>query len=49
MEGEILIINENQMDWSEMIHGEKIYHRRKNFTNDLTTNKIVTSLYTAIS
>ena len=45
MDDETLIINENQMDWSEMIHGEKIHHKRKNFTKDLTTNKLVASLY----
>ena len=45
MENETSIINENQMDWSEMKHGDKIHHYRKNFTKDLTMNKLVASLY----
>lgn len=45
MEDEILIINEEQMDWSENSHGNKMQHKRKDFTKDLTTNKIVASLY----
>ncbi len=45
MEDEILILNENDMDGSEMKHGDRIHHQRKNFTKDLTTNKIVASQY----
>lgn len=45
MEDETLIINEDQIEWSENKHGDKIHHYRKNFTKDLTTNKLVASLY----
>jgi uncharacterized cupin superfamily protein len=45
MENETLIISENQLEWSEMVHGDRIHHYRKNFTKDLTTNKMVASLY----
>jgi uncharacterized cupin superfamily protein len=45
MEDETFVINGDQMDWSEMIHGEKIHHKRKNFTKDFTSNKLVASLY----
>ena len=40
-----MIINQDQLNWTEMVHGEKIHHKRKNFTSELTTNKIVASLY----
>ncbi len=45
MEDETFVTNENNMDWSEWKHGDKIQHRRKNFTKDLVTNKLVASLY----
>jgi len=45
MENNVLIISEEQMEWSEMNHGSNIQHYRKNFTKNLTTNKIVASLY----
>lgn len=45
MEDEILKINENDLDWETGSHGEKIEHKRKDFMKDLTTNKLVASLY----
>jgi uncharacterized cupin superfamily protein len=45
MEDKILIISDDQMAWAEMKHGEMIHHKRKNFTKDLTSNKLVASLY----
>lgn len=45
MEDEILKINENELDWDSWSHGDKIEHKRKNFTKNLTTNKMVASLY----
>lgn len=44
-ENETLVINEDQMEWSEMNEGDDIQHYRKDFTKDLTTNKMVVSLY----
>lgn len=45
MEEDILRINENEMEWDSLSHGDKIEHKRKNFTKDLTENKIVAGLY----
>lgn len=45
MEDETLIINKSEMNWTEWQHGDKIQHKRKNFTQGLTTNKLVASLY----
>lgn len=45
MEDETFIINSNKMNWTEWQHGNKIHHKRKNFTGDLTTNKMVASMY----
>lgn len=45
MEDETLKINENDLEWDSLSHGDKIEHKRKNFTKNLTTNKMVASLY----
>lgn len=45
MENEMLRRNENEMEWEQWSHGENIEHKRKNFTRELSTNKLVASLY----
>ena len=45
MKDETLKISENELEWDTLSHGDKIEHKRKNFTKDLTTNKMVASLY----
>lgn len=45
MEDVILKINADQLEDAKMIHGKRIEHYRKNFTKDLTENKLVASLY----
>jgi len=45
MEDKTFKINETELEWNNLSHGDKIEHKRKNFTKDLTTNKMVASLY----
>lgn len=45
MENETLKINESEIDWETWSHGVKIEHKRKNFTKDCISNKLVASLY----
>lgn len=45
IEDETLKNNENELEWDSWYHGDKIEHKRKNFTKNLTTNKMVVSLY----
>ncbi len=45
MEDETFMINDQEIEWSEMVHGELIAHKRKDFTQKLTGNKMVASLY----
>jgi uncharacterized cupin superfamily protein len=45
MEDRTFKINIRDMEWSELTHGDRISHRRKDFTRDFKTNKMVASLY----
>ena len=45
MEDEILKVSEETLNWVAWKHGDKIQHKRKDFTKDLTTNKLVASVY----
>jgi uncharacterized cupin superfamily protein len=44
-ENDIIVLDTNTMEWSELSNGKSIYHKRKDITRDLTSNKLVVSIY----
>lgn len=45
MENSTYIVNESNIAWDNWSHGGIIEHKRKNFTKQFSTNKLVASLY----